>query len=90
MSLPDPLKQIMFSGEFQNYVFICFLYTCWIAYWIAYWTATAYWQSNTTWALGFYCPWFKMLLGLGGQGSWAGPAWFLILRRTMTVMGMLI
>ena len=28
--------------------------------------------------------------GVGGQGSWAGPAWFLILRRTMTVMGMSI
>ena len=27
---------------------------------------------------------------LGGQGSWAGPAWFLMLRRTMTVTGMLI
>ena len=32
----------------------------------------------------------RLGFGLGGQGSWAGLAWFLILRGTMTVMGMLI
>ena len=25
----------------------------------------------------------RLGFGLGGQGSWAGPAWFLILRRTI-------
>ena len=32
----------------------------------------------------------RLGFGLAGQGSWAGPAWFSIFRRTMTVMGMLI